>query len=283
MHPLISASDAIQRAKDDKTIIFDASFHLPNAGRDAEEEFLDAHIPNAQRFDIDDIAMPSSDLPHTMPSSSLFQRHMQMRGVNQGSHVIVYDDSDVKSAARAWFMFRYFGHENVPVLDGGLSVWRMAGGETSKAMPSPPSNGDFIAKDPAPSLGMVSVNRLKKIVDKPLKDRPLNILDARAEGRFLGRDPEPRPGLAGGHMPGAINVPFQRLIDPETGCYQPAHIIEEIFKEVDLDKGIITTCGSGITACVLILGLTIIGRQNLNLYDGSWVEWGSRKDCPVSV
>jgi thiosulfate/3-mercaptopyruvate sulfurtransferase len=218
-----------------------------------------------------------------MPTSQLFQRHMQMRGVNADSHVLIYDDSAVRSAARAWFMLRYFGHDKVQVIDGGIAAWRTAGGTTATGEATPPARGDFSASDPVGTEGMISVHSLKRLVDKPLGERNRNILDARPEGRFLGRDPEPRPGLAGGHMPGAINIPYNRLFDPETGCYRSVDEIRDVFADIDTDKGVITTCGSGITACVLILGLTLIGRDDLTLYDGSWAEWGSREDCPVSV
>jgi thiosulfate/3-mercaptopyruvate sulfurtransferase len=283
IYPLISAQDAVGLAQDEKTVFFDATAHLPDTGRDAEAEFLSAHIPGAQRFDINEIALPDSGLPHTMPTSQLFQRHMQMRGVNAGSHILIYDDSAVRSAARAWFMLRYFGHDKVQVIDGGITAWRTAGGTTAAGEATPPARGDFIASDPVGTEGMISVHSLKRLVDKPLGERNRNILDARPEGRFLGRDPEPRPGLAGGHMPGAINIPYNRLFDPETGCYRSVDEIRDVFADIDTDKGVITTCGSGITACVLILGLTLIGRDDLTLYDGSWAEWGSREDCPVSV
>ena len=281
--PLISAADAITIANHDDVVIFDATFHLPNIERDAEKEFLERRIEGAQRFDINEVALPDSDLPHTMPTSQLFQRHMQMRGVNKDSHVLIYDDSDVKSAARPWFMFRYFGHDKVQVIDGGLKAWIAAGGTVAAGEPPQQPRGDFIAEDPIDDLGMISVHSLKRLVEKPIGDRTRNILDARSEGRFYGRSPEPRPGLAGGHMPGAINIPFHRLIDDKTGCYRSIDEINAVFAEVDADKGVITTCGSGVTACVLILGLTLIGRDKLSLYDGSWVEWGSRMDCPVSV
>jgi len=283
LSPLISAEDAIKIVQQENVVIFDATFHLPNVERDAEREFAERHINGAQRFDINEIALPDSDLPHTMPTSQLFQRHMQMRGVNKNSHVLIYDDSDVKSAARPWFMFRYFGHENVQVINGGLQAWIAAGGDVVSGETEHPARGDFMANDPIDNLGMISVHSLKRLVEKPIGDRRRNILDARSEGRFYGRAPEPRPGLAGGHIPGAINIPFTHLIDKQSGCYKSVDELNEIFADVEKDKGVITTCGSGVTACVLILGLTLIGREDLTLYDGSWVEWGSRMDCPVSV
>ena len=282
--PLISAADTIKIAEHDNVIIFDATYHLPAVKRDAEKEYLDRHIASAKRFDINEIVTPDRDLPHTMPTSPLFQRHMQMRGVNAESHVLIYDDSDIKSAARAWFMFRFFGHEHVQVIDGGLKSWMAEGGLLSSGEDdAPTARGNFMTGDPIGGVGMISVHSLKRLVDKPITERKKSIIDARSEGRFLGRSPEPRPGLAGGHMPGALNVPFDRLIDEDTGRYHSPETIKQVFEDIDRDKGIITSCGSGVTACVLILGLTIAGWDDLTLYDGSWTEWGSRDDCPVSV
>ena len=282
-HPLISAHDAQSIIDQDHVIVFDATYHLPNVERDEDKDFLNQHLPKAQRFDINEIVTPDSGLPHTMPTAQLFQRHMQMKGVNPDSHVLIYDDSSVKSAARAWFMFRYFGHGIVQVIDGGLKAWIDAGGPLESVEPVSPERGSFISDDPLDGLGMISVHSLKRLVDKPFAERNKTVLDARSEGRFLGRTPEPRAGLAGGHMPGAVNIPFDQLIDEDTGCYRPAKELKDVFADIDTNKGVVTSCGSGVTACVLILGLTIAGHQDLTLYDGSWTEWGSREDCPVSV
>jgi thiosulfate/3-mercaptopyruvate sulfurtransferase len=284
MHPLISAKDAIAAIAKENTVVFDVTYHLPGFDRDAEAEYLAAHIPGARRFDINEITAPESDLPHTMPTAQIFQRHMQNFGVSRDSHVLVYDDSAVKSAARAWYMFRYFGHEKTQLIDGGLAAWRTAGGEmeSGEAAP-PPAAGDFTSSDPIGTKGMISVSGLKELVDQPPRERSSTIIDARPEDRFLGTTPEPRPGLAAGHMPGAVNIPFPDLFDTETGCYKPPEALEALFADIDTGKGVITTCGSGVTACAMILALTLIGRDDLTLYDGSWAEWGSREDCPVSV
>lgn len=282
-YPLISAHDALTLAEQDHVIIFDATYHLPTVERDEDKEFNDQHLPKAQRFDINVIVTPDSSLPHTMPTAQLFQRHMQMKGVTPDSHILIYDDSAVKSAARAWFMFRYFGHDKVQVIDGGLKAWIAAGGALESGDAITPERGSFLSNDPLDGLGMISVHSLKRMVDKPISDRQKTILDARSEGRFYGRSPEPRAGLAGGHMPGAMNVPYDQLFNVDTGCYRPANALKDVFADVDADKGVVTSCGSGVTACILILGLTIAGYDDLTLYDGSWSEWGSREDCPVSV
>ena len=282
-YPVISAEDALQLIDHSSTIVFDASSHLPNAERDAEAEFLAGHLPHAQRFDIDKIALPDADLPHTMPTAPLFQRHMQLLGVHQDSHILIYDDSAIFTSARAWFMCRYFGHDRVQVIDGGLKAWVAAGGRIETGASESRDRGDFLAQDPLANDGLISVHGMKKLVSKPIDDRKRHILDARSADRFYGRAAEPRRGLASGHMPGAINVPFTDLIDKDTGKMKPVAEIEKIFADVSTDKAIVTTCGSGVTACALILGLAMTGRYDAALYDGSWVEWGSREDCPVSV
>ena len=281
--PVISAEDAFQLIDQPNTIVFDASSHLPNVERDAEAEFLQGHLPHAQRFDIDKIALPDADLPHTMPTAPLFQRHMQLLGVFQDSHILIYDDSAIFTAARAWFMCRYFGHDRVQVIDGGLKAWVAAGGALKTGASESRDRGDFLAQDPLDNDGLISVHGMKKLVSKPIDDRNRHILDARAADRFYGRAAEPRRGLASGHMPGATNVPFTDLIDKDTGKMKPVAEIEKIFADVSTDKAIVTSCGSGVTACALILGLAMTGRYDAALYDGSWTEWGSREDCPVSV
>ena len=281
--PIISAQDAMALSQEDQCIIFDASSHLPNVERDAEAEFKSGHLPGAQRFDINTIALPDADFPHTMPTAPLFQRHMQLLGVGQDSHVLIYDDSAIFSSARVWFMFRYFGHDKVQVIDGGLNAWKAAGGalETGDAISR--ERGDFMAEDPLDNDGLLSVHALKKLVDKPIDDRNRHILDARSADRFYGRAAEPRRGLASGHMPGAINIPFTDLLDAESGKMKPVDALKDVFADLSDDKAIVTTCGSGVTACALILGLNMIGRIDAALYDGSWTEWGSREDCPVSI
>ncbi len=279
--PIIEASEAISLTG--KAIFFDASFHLPQSERNAEAEFISQRIKGAQRFDISAIALPDAKFPHTMPSAPIFQRQMQAMGVNQDSIVIVYDDTPLFSAARAWFMLKYFGHSNVRLLNGGLGAWKAAGGamETGEVA-APSKHGDFTAKDPAGKCSVMPLKALKKMVEQPPLERARHIIDARPEDRFYGRGQEPRGGLASGHIPGSQNIPFRQLIDNDTNRIKPKEELEAIFAHIS-DKPIVATCGSGVTACVLILGLAIIGRDNAALYDGSWSEWGSREDCPISV
>jgi thiosulfate/3-mercaptopyruvate sulfurtransferase len=282
--PLISAEDAIMCMASDKTVFFDASFHLASAGRDADQEFIDKRIAAAQRFDINHIARHDTKLPHTMPTAPLFQRHMQSLGVNQDSHVIVYDDAATFSSARAWFMLRYFGFGSVQILDGGLKKWIESGGKTANGtLAEMPPRGDFRSAEPIDSDGILSIHTMKRLVEKPVLERKRQIIDARSAERFYGRAPEPRAGLASGHMPGAINIPFDEVLNRDTGLVKSKAELERIFEDIAPGQHLVTTCGSGVTACVLILALTIIGRENIALYDGSWAEWGSREGCPISV
>jgi thiosulfate/3-mercaptopyruvate sulfurtransferase len=282
-YPLISADDAKSLIGQKNVIIFDASSHLPNADRNAEDEFIAGHLPGAMRFDINTIALPDAEFPHTMPTAPLFQRHMQLKSVSKDSHVLIYDDSAIFTSARAWFMFRYFGHDKVQIIDGGLKAWKAAGGDVEAGEEITKARGDFIAQDPFQNEGLLSVHAMKKLVSHDLDQRNRTILDARSADRFYGRAPEPRQGLASGHMPGAVNIPFTDLLNRETGLMKPIDDLKSVFKDVDPSKGIVTSCGSGVTACALILGLNLIGRHDVALYDGSWTEWGSREDCPISV
>ena len=180
-------------------------------------------------------------------------------------------------------MMRYFGHEKVQVIDGGLKAWKAIGGKLETGLPDPLPRGDFMSSDPFKNDGLLSVHAVKKLVSKSHDDRNRHILDARSADRFYGRVAEPRRGLASGHMPGAINIPFMDLIDRSSKKMKPVEELKQVFADVSPNKAVVTTCGSGVTACVLILGLALIGREDAALYDGSWIEWGSREDCPVSI
>jgi len=280
--PLISAQDALACHGMKDVVFADASYHLPTAGRDPEKEYLETRIPGAIRFDINTIADPTAELPHTMPSAQVFQRHMRALGIGNHHRVVVYDSTPFYSSARAWFMLRYFGHEHVQVLDGGLDAWIKAGGSLDNGgdVASLPGS-DFISADPIGNDGVLSIGAMQRLVNVPASSRKRQIVDARSKGRFAGTEEEPRPGLASGHMPGAINIPIGSLIDRDTGRIKEKAQLEEIFGTLDKDHPIVTTCGSGVTACGLALGLAIIGREDVAIYDGSWSEWGSQPDCPV--
>jgi len=282
MNPLISAEDALGLVGRENVLFLDASYHLPNAGRDPDKEYLEKRIPGALRYDINTIADPTAEQPHTMPTAPVFQRHMRALGIRNDHTLIVYDDTPFYSSARAWYMLRYFGHGDVRVLDGGLKAWTKAGGPLDHGSVTPSLEpSQFISSEPQGNDGVMMLGGMKRLVDSPLDQRKKQIVDARSRGRFEGTEEEPRPGLASGHMPGAINIPIGSLIVRETGHIKTVAELEEIFSVLDASKPIVTTCGSGVTACGLALGLAIIGRQDVAIYDGSWSEWGSRADCPV--
>lgn len=278
-HPLIEIDEALALHGQDNVVFADASFHLPTSGRDALAEYETSHIAGARWFDINEIADPKSDQPHTMPKAPLFQRHMQRLGISSDDHIIVYDASPFYSSARAWFMFRYFGHAKVQVLNGGFKAWQDAGGPSERGPCPEITASRFIVGDPVGTEGVRSLSAMKKHVQTANRQ----IIDARSAGRFNGSEPEPRAGLASGHMPGAINIPVGSLIDKETGLIKPAAALAEVFADIDAETPIVTTCGSGVTACGLALGLALIGREDVAIYDGSWSEWGSRAGCPVAL
>ena len=259
--------------------IFDVSNHLPTANRRAKEEFETAHIPGAGRFDIDRIADPDSSLPHTVPSPAVFEAHMRALGLHDADHVVLYDDSDIKTAARGWWMLRLFGHQHVSILNGGLAAWKLAGGALESGPAAHKSGGSFTSR-PAIGVDVVTMDQLR---DGIAEGTAGQILDARAAARFAGEAPEPRKGLRAGHIPGSRNLPFAKLFD-EDGKYQDAETIRSLFDAAGIDTNapVTTTCGSGVTACALAVGLALIGNERTIVYDGSWTEWGG-SDAPIKT
>ncbi len=271
---VISRDDLKARLGEPGLAIVDASWYLPAAGRNGRDEYDAAHIPGAVFFDQDVIADKDSGLPHTLPSPELFARHVGAMGITANETIVVYDGPGMFSAPRVWWMFRVMGVKNVLVLDGGFDGWKAANFPVT----------DEVTKIAAtlftPSFNaakVVDFAEMSKIVD----GRSSQIADARAAGRFTGRDAEPREGMRSGHMPGARNVPVGSL--SENGQLKSLDSLREIFASagVDLNKPVVTSCGSGVTAAVITLALTSLGHENNRLYDGSWSEWGSRQDTPV--
>lgn len=277
---IVSAEWLKANSEDSTLIIFDATFHIPATGRDAIAEFDEGHIPGAQRFDLGVIADPDATLPHTVPSADVFQMHMRALGVNQNDHVIVYDDSVFMSSARAWWLFRLFGHVNVSYLDGGLTAWKLAGGDLETGDSKPRSTGDFVATG-AQGASVAYMQDLRSKVETGTAGQ---IVDARAAGRFSGELPEPRAGIRSGHIPGSLNVPVTSLFDPDTKLLKSSHELKDIMQAggVDLSEGITTTCGTGVTACALALALELVGHRQVTMFDGSWTEWGT-SDAPVET
>jgi thiosulfate/3-mercaptopyruvate sulfurtransferase len=256
--------------------IVDGSWYLPAQQRDAKAEFAEGHIPGAVFFDIDEIADTGNPLPHMLPSPEKFAARVRKLGLGDGCRIVVYDGAGLFSAARVWWMFRVFGHDDVAVLDGGLPKWRREG-RPVEATPPAPGDRHFTAR-----VNTLLVRDLDQMKANLASARE-QVLDARPAGRFAGTDPEPRPGLRSGHIPGSRNLPFNRLVDPETGTVLPADALRRLFVDagIDLARPIVTTCGSGVSAAALALGLYVIGHRDVAVYDGSWSEWGGRTDTPI--
>ncbi|MGO4724961.1 MULTISPECIES: sulfurtransferase [unclassified Inquilinus] len=279
MNTIVSTAWLADHLDDPDIRIVDATYHLPTAKRDAAAEFAEAHIPGAVRFDVDDIAAPESKLPgglpHMLPSPALFAEKVGALGIGNDSFVVCYDVYGLMSAARAWWMLRAFGHDGVAVLDGGLPAWR-AEGRPLASGPATPTAARFVAH-PRP--------RLVRAKSEILAGRAGTVIDARAGDRFEGTAPEPRAGLRGGHIPGSLSLPFGDLLDPATKTLLPPEAIAARFAAAGLpeDGPVTTSCGSGVTACVLALGLHRIGREDAAVYDGAWSEWGLPGDTPVET
>lgn len=274
---LVSTEWLHTHLKDPDLRILDGSYYLPQMGRDPRAEYDAAHIPNARFFDIDDVSDHGSDLPHMVPPVEKFMSRMRAMGVGDGHQVVVYDGMGLFSAARVWWLFKLMGQNNIAVLDGGLPKWQAEGRPVEDLPPVIRDRHMTVRRQNHMVKDVTQVSAASKLGD-------YEIIDARSPGRFRGEEPEPRAGLRPGHIPGSKNVCFKDLLNADQTMKNPADI-RQIFEAagVDFNKPAITTCGSGVTAAVLSLGLERIGKTDHSLYDGSWSEWGMFPTVPVAT
>ncbi|MEI6440419.1 MAG: 3-mercaptopyruvate sulfurtransferase [Alphaproteobacteria bacterium] len=272
--PLVSTAWLAERLGDPDILIVDGSWWMPAEARSGEAEFLQRHIPGAVFFDIDAIADKTVDLPHMLPTPEVFADAVGELGLGRDATIVVYDTFGIRAAARVWWELRAMGFEKLHVLDGGLKTWIAEGRplETGPAEPRPVSV--------APNYKSELVRNSTQVL-MALESGTVQVVDARAGARFRGEAPEPRAGLRSGHMPGALNTPFDTLLNAD-GTLKSPQALRDVFQlaGVDLDAPIITTCGSGVTASVIALALATLGKDAA-VYDGSWTEWGGLADMPV--
>ncbi len=258
--------------------VVDGTFTLPGVTPTGHGLYGQRHIPGAVFFDIDDIADEQSPLPHMLPSAEKFAARMRKLGLGDGHKIVVYDSAGLNSAARPWWMLRVFGHHDVAILDGGLPKWLAEGRPVTDDLPAPRER-PFTAR-----LNTLLVRDKTQMLEN-LATRREQVIDARSRGRFEGSAPEPRPGLRAGHIPGSLSLPVDQLTDPKTRTVLPAETLLRRFAEAGLERGkpVVTSCGSGVTACALAFGLHLLGWPDAAVYDGSWSEWGLPGDAPVAT
>ncbi len=275
---LVETEWLAERLDDPSIRIVDATWFMPNVDRSARDEVAECHIPGAMYWDIDEIADPIDPLPHMVPGATEFAHFMANLMIADGTRVIAYDRTGMSNAPRAWWTLRYFGHENVSVLNGGLKKWMAEGRPTDSSAPRA-SSGSYTATVQPSRI------RSREEIIANIKTGAEQVVDVRTAGRFNGTEPEPRAGMRSGHIPGSLNLPFGNLIDPDSGLFRGADALAACFNEagIDMNKPVITSCGSGVTACVVAFGLHLLGHNSVAVYDGSWTEWGGREDTPIEV
>jgi len=276
--PLVSTSWLAERLGKSGVLVFDATKYLPNEPRDGRTEFLAGHIPGARFFDIDEIADQDTDLPHMVPAPGRFARLAGALGIGNDSFVVFYDQKGQASAARGWWLMRLFGHENAAVLDGGLPKWLAEGRARASGAPMPAKPHGF-----RPNFRAARLRGIGDMLANLASGAEL-VLDARAAPRFAAQVPEPRPGVRAGHIPGARNLPYTELLAPDQ-TFLPADALRARLAAAGVDgsRPVVTSCGTGVTAAILTLAMTLAGLPEGAVYDGSWAEWGSRADTPVET
>ena len=273
MESLVSTDWLARHLGEHDLVVVDSSWHMPASGRSGREGYLAGHIPGARFLDIDEIADRSNPAPHMLPTAAAFGAAMEQLGIGRGDLIIVYDNSPIHTAARGWFALRHFGADQVAALDGGFQKW-LAEGRTTESGEPTSRQARFKAIDRG------------EVVTKPqiLAGVDAALVDARGKGRFEATEPEPRPGLAGGHIPGARNLPFGLLYE-EDGTFKSPGELRRLFAEAGIDpaKPFIASCGSGVTAAALIFAAHLLGDDTGQLYDGSWSEWGADPATPKAI
>ena len=274
---LVSTQWLAAHLKDPDLRVLDASWYLPGSERDPFAEYQRAHIPGARFFDLDDVSDHRSDLPHMVPPVEKFMSRMRAMGVGDGHQIVVYDGSGLFSAPRVWWLFKLMGQMDIAVLDGGFPKWQAEGHPVEDLPPILRDRHMMVRRQNHMVKDVTQVSAASKLGES-------EIVDARSPGRFYGTDPEPRPGLRAGHIPGSKNVFYKDLLKADDTMKSPDEM-RQVFVEagVDLGKPVITSCGSGVTAAILSLGLTRMGKTDHSLYDGSWTEWGMFPTLPIAT
>jgi len=275
--PLVSTEWLAEHLNAPDVRVADASWYLPQAGRDAKQEYESAHIPRAVFFDIDDLSDERSPYPHMLAPAPKFASRMRKLGLGDGNLIVVYDGAGIYSSARAWWMLRAMGHEDVVVLDGGFPKWKAEHRPIEDMTPAPYPR-HFT---PRPNNALL---RTFEQMKANIASKAEQVVDARGAARFGAKEPEPRPGTKGGHIPGSANTPYTEFTN-QNGTLKSASELAQIFtaRGIDPAKPVVTTCGSGVTASIALLALAVLGAKKTALYDGSWSEWGTRTDAPIET
>jgi len=270
MDPLVSTQWLEVRLAGDDLVALDCSWHMPSTGRSARDEYLHTHIPGARFLDVDSVADRSNPAPHMLPSADDFAAAMEKLGIGRDDRIVVYDNSPLRTAPRGWFMLRHFGARHVALLDGGLAKW-LAEGRATQAGEPPPRAASF------PTEERDNVVAKADVLGQP-------IIDARGQARFEGTEPDPRPGVAAGHIPGALNLPYAALYNAD-GTFRSPDELRTLFADAGADPQapFVATCGSGVTANSLIFAAHLLGNGRARLYDGSWSEWGADPGTPKAL